>query len=263
MSIKEFPDKGIVATPDMKVCHLNFYAKDRENDVTLFYDPARDSYSSPEDRARLIEKYGACNRVYSAESINEMVRVANEQGFFVAYNHPRWSNENYAQYSQYEGLWGVEVYNTACCFSGLHEYNIHIVEELVNDGKHVYISCGDDNHTEDISGVAFVMVNAPSLTYENIVNALVNGDFYASTGPLFHSLVVEETTVRVICSDVRQISFSTHGRRSAAVRAAADKTVCSAEFELQPNDGYFRIELEDSCGRRAYSQIYYLKDLNQ
>lgn len=261
MSIKEFPEKGIVATPNMKVCHLNFYAKDPTNDVTLFYDPDRDSYSSAEDRARLIDRYGACNRVYSAESINEMIRVANEQGFFVAYNHPRWSNENYTQYGQYEGLWGVEVFNTASWYAGLHEDAVHVAEDLLHDGKRVFLSCGDDNHSDDISCVAFVMVNAPSLTYANIVDGLLCGNFYASTGPLFHSLTVEDGTVHVTCSDVRQISFSTQGRRSASVRAKQGETVTTAAFPLKEGDEYFRIALEDEHGQRAYSQPYFVDEL--
>lgn len=258
MSIKELPEVRTSQAPRMKVCHLNFYAKERTNDVTPFYDSSRDTYSSAEDRAALIEKFGDCRRVYSAESINAMVRFANENGFFVAYNHPRWSNENYAQYSQYEGLWGVEVYNTACWLGGLHEDNVHVVEDMLTDGKRVFLTCGDDNHSVETSGGAFVMVNAPSLTYDNIVDGLLNGKFYASTGPQFHSLTVEDGVVHVACSNVRQISLSTAGRRSAAVRG---ENVTTAAFPLTETDEYFRITLEDASGHRAYSQPCFLNTL--
>ena len=51
---------------------------------------------------------------YSVRSINELIRRANENGFFVTYNHPVWSLQNYEDYAGLEGLWGVEVWNTGC-----------------------------------------------------------------------------------------------------------------------------------------------------
>ncbi len=244
----------------MKVCHLNLYAKEQTNDTTLFYSTAADHYSSEEDRARLARELGDCVREYTPEYINNIIRTANENGFFVAYNHPRWSLENYSHYSRYEGLWGVEIYNTACYLAGLNEYDINIVDDILRDGKRVFASCGDDNHAARHCGGSFVMVNTDDFSYNGIITALLNGTFYSSTGPEIYELWVEDNVVHVTCSAAKQISFTTEGRRAASKRAA-EALVTEAEFTLQEDDGYFRIEIIDADGNRANSQAYFLADL--
>jgi len=245
----------------MKVCHLNLYAKERDNTKTVCYNSVLDHFSKGERRAALanLEEY---DRVYGKDGINEIIRIANENGFFVCYNHPRWSLENYGDYCGYEGLWGVEICNYGVNAGGIYEYDINVLDDFLRDGKRVFASCGDDNHlqTGDSFG-AFVMVNAPELTYDSVISALLKGDFYTSTGPAIYELYTEGNKVFVACSDARQITMSTRGRRSESVIAPVGETVCKAEFELCEQDGYFRIDVIDAQGNRANSQAYFLEDL--
>ena len=46
---------------------------------------------------------------YSVDCVNDMIARANEAGFLVCYNHPVWSMQNYADYADLKGLWGIEV----------------------------------------------------------------------------------------------------------------------------------------------------------
>jgi hypothetical protein len=250
----------------MKVCHLNFYAKEQDNDFCVDYNSAADHYSRKNVGLVLNKPEYDVERVYGAKGINKLVRDANENGFFVAYNHPRWSLENYRDYSGYEGLWGVEIYNHACSVDGLYEYDINVYDDMLRDGKRVFASCGDDNHNSTSNPLlssfgAFVMVNADRLNYENIINGLLSGKFYSSQGPVINELYVEENKVFIKCSDAKKISYSTRGRRAKAVNAAEGEFIKEACFEIKDTDGYFRIDVLDGEGRHANTQAYFADEI--
>ncbi len=125
----------------------------------------------------------------------------------------------------------------------------------------VFATCGDDNHNAENSCGSFVMANCDSLTYDNIISALLKGNFYVSHGPNINELYVENGSVTINCSDAKRISFTTHGRRSKAFNAEKGKLINEAVFELTDADVYFRVSVTDEYGNRADSQNYYIKDL--
>ena len=265
-AIKQFPEQSTLKNFNMKVCHLNFYAKEQGNDFCVRYNSVYDHYSSPELKAGFKLPETEEPRVYGAEGINKLIADANENGFFVCYNHPRWSLENYGDYAGYDGLWGVEVYNNACMVGGLYDYDINVLDDMLRDGKRVFASCGDDNHNtkEEARTLhsfgAFVMVNTEKLSYASIIEALLAGEFYSSQGPVIDELYVEDGKVYIKCSDAKRISYSTKGRRSKAVNAV-DGYVNEAVFEIKDTDEYFRIDIIDAEGRHANTQAYYLNEL--
>ncbi len=261
-AIKEFPEQSTLVNRRMKVCHLNLYAKEQSNDNSVCYSDVYDHFTKdPEEKERLLNKYGNYNRVYGTDGVNEIIRTANKNGFFVCYNHPRWSLENYSDYSEYEGLWGVEIYNTGCNRSGIYGYEINVLDDFLRDGKYVYASCGDDNHRDwDMFG-AFIMINSESLSYENVINALLSGAFYSSTGPEIFKLYVKDFYVYIKCSNAKLIGLSTQGRRAASKRAEDGKCLNEASFQILPEDGYFRIDITDEYGNHACTQAYFVNEL--
>ena len=265
-AIKQFPEQSTLKNFNMKVCHLNLYAKQQDNTYCVRYNSVYDHYSSPELKATFDLPEHEEPRVYGPEGINKLIADIKEKGFFVCYNHPRWSLENYGDYGGYEGLWGVEIYNTACNVGGLYDYDINVLDDMLRDDKRVFASCGDDNHNtkEETralhSGKAFVMVNADDLSYDSIVNGLLSGNFYSSTGPVIDELYVEDGKVCIKCSDAKRISYSTRGRRTAAVNAP-EGYVTEACFEIREADEYFRIDVLDGEGNRANTQAYYIAEL--
>ena len=265
-AIKEFPERSTLVDFDMKVCHLNLYAKECLNDYSVCYDEKADHFSHGETRKSINRPAENYARVYGREGVNDLIRRANESGFFVCYNHPRWSLENYREYSGYEGLWGVEIYNTGANAAGLYEYDINVLDDMLRDGKRILASCGDDNHNKECVGLresfgAFVMVNAKMLTYSSVVDGLLRGSFYCSTGPCIYELFVEDGAVHLRCSNAKEITLSTRGRRSDIAVAEEGHSLTEASFPLQESDGYFRIDVIDRCGRRANTQAYFLDEI--
>lgn len=261
VAIKEFPKESTLKNFNMKVCHLNFYAKEQDNVYNFFYNSVYDHFSAPERRYSFKNPPADVPRIYG-EGINELIKSANENGFFVAYNHPRWSLENYGDYSKYEGLWGVEIFNTNCNRGGLYEYDINVLDDFLRDGKRIYASSGDDNHNryDDSFGTA-VMVEANELKYPQIIDGLLKGNFYTTTGPEIKRISVDGNKVSVVCSKAKNIYYSTHGRRAKCVRAMEGEYLTAATFEIFDTDIYFRISVLDEFGNRADSQAYFLDEI--
>lgn len=260
-SIKEDYSQSTLKNFNLKVCHLNAYAKKQHDVNNSLYSVNVDHYSSKEKKEEMVKKYGDYCKEYSANGVNELIKRANDMGYFVAYNHPRWSLDEYNQYINYEGLWAVEIFNTACNNDGLYGYETNVLDDYLKAGKKIFASCGDDNHDIKNSFGAFVMVNAESLTYEKIIEGLLNGNFYTSTGPIINSLIIEDGIVKIECENAKKISLSTRGRKGFLKSAGENEFINYAEFKVLKDYEFFRIDVIDEKGRRANTQPYYLKDL--
>ena len=245
----------------MKVCHLNVYALEQDNEYNVCYSTEYDKYSSEERKQKILAENGMdYKREYSAEGINAIIDAANQNGFLVCYNHPAWSLENYADYSQYNNLWALEIYNNDCVVTGLYEYNQQAFDDFLRLGKKVFPVAADDNHNkkhQDSFG-GFVLVNCDALEYGQVMNSLKAGDFYASTGPEIYEITLEGDTVSVQCSKAKFISLSTCGRRAERKSAPQGEYIGEAQFKLADDDVYFRIDVVDECGNRANSRAYFI-----
>lgn len=266
VAIKEFADQSTLKSYGMKVCHLNFYALDQHNILTPCYNSVYDHFKNPRI-GPLIKFNGEYERVYSADGINDMIRIAKEQGFIVAYNHPNWSLENAVQYLGYEGLFAVEVYNHANAVGGGNDYCINVLDDFLRADKKIFCTMCDDCHerkgTEGVDSDMFggwVMINADRLDYNTVMCELQNGNFYASQGPEIKSLARDGDRVWIKTSSAARIALNTRGRRAAVVNAALNESLCQAEFKIRPDDGYFRITVTDDCGRHAHTQGYEIND---
>lgn len=210
----------------------------------------------------LPEKY------YDVELINEAARLANENGMLIAYNHPTWSLEGEETYTRLKGFYAMEIYNNDCCVGcGMDEYNPRVYDSMLRSGQRIACIATDDAHAAhpighpkcDLFG-GWTNIYAESLSYENIIKALENQDFYASTGPEIRSLYYEDGKVYVKTDAVQSISLTTYGRRSECERAVYGETISEAAFSVMPDDGYIRITVKDAYGRPANTRGYFLDE---
>ena len=137
--------------------------------------------------------------------------------------------------------------------AGEDSYIIKAFDDILRDGKKIYATMCDDSHRLERMFGGWVMINADRLDYNVIMDALQKGDFYCSTGPEIYSLTREENTVTIKTSPAKRIALSTRGRRCDVLWGNG---IEEATFELQPNDGYFRITVDDMYGNHAHTQAY-------
>ena len=264
--IDEYYDKGIEHRY-LHTCHICFIALDPEN-ITQFCFNERYLFGNSIKHASEVvydkETYGYI-RNYDPKDISNLMKIGREKGFFVTYNHPAWSLEEYPQYINYHGMHAMEIVNNSCVVSGHEDYNAKIYDDILNNGNFIYCIAADDNHNfhgfdtpycDSFGG--FTMIKAEKLEYKTITDALVNGHFYASQGPAIHELYVEDDIVYIKTSPASKIVFSTDDRRRDNV---SGNGVTEAKFKLDHKSKHFRLTVIDEAGKHANTNAYIIKDL--
>ena len=206
-------------------------------------------------------------KTYSLDAVNEVIRKANEAGFFVQYNHPNWSRNVREDWLALRGLWSLEILNFATEQLTGGEYCPYIYDDLLNHvNPRLFCSMGDDNHNRDGSTLASfggsTFFGAKELTYEAIIASMEKGDFYCSSGrenpPRINALYVEDGVVHVECSPASNIFLVGDGRRYAVKRGDG---VTKAEFPIIKDDGWFRIAVRDHLGNTAHTHAYMVSEV--
>ena len=254
-----------------KTCHMCFIALDPDNTAQVCYHHekyVRGNMLSYRDKVRVDESIPDFERNYDPECISEMMRIGRERGFFVTYNHPTWSMEHYGDYSRYENMHAMEIYNHSSGAAGYEDYDPQVYDHLLRQGKRIYCLATDDNHNgkpfdhpccDSFGG--FTMIKADKLEYKTITDALVKGNFYASQGPLIHDLWIEDGKLHVTTSAAEKIVLTTGNRRLSTVTRAKGKTLKSASFQVLPDDVYVRITVMDKYGKHANTNAYFVDEL--
>lgn len=234
-----------------KLCHMNFWAKDP---TTAQYIPEEPTYD-----------VGVMNRYIAAMK---------KGGWLCGLNHPGWSLQSTEEIHGLEGLDTFEVYNHASQFKDNNGDGQAHWAVFLNSGKKAWALAVDDNHagfdpdgqisaSDDTFG-GYIMISMPKLGYAEFAEAMENGRFYATSGPEFEELYIdEEKDVLVIkCSPVRRVIVKgIHTVRAKRIDARED-SITYAEIPLGPireKEPFLRLEIMDSAGKRAYSQPYWFE----
>lgn len=247
-----------------KSCHMCFISIEPDNLKQVCFHRSKYFFGNAvnyTDKIQYDENISDYEREYTHENINQMMETGRQNGFFVTYNHPSWSLENYSDYMGYDNMHAMEIYNNECNLLGYCDYNEKEYDDMLRGGKHIYCIATDDNHSKESCCGGFTMIKAKKLGYKEITNALVDGCFYASNGPLIHSLWFEDGKIHIDSSDAASIRLNTGSRRAKTVKAAENSVVNSADFEVFREDEYVRITITDSKGNHANTNAYFTNEL--
>ena len=235
---------------DIKVFHLNFFAKDPGN-----------------------TDFPAFERAYKREAVQKLIDDANRAGFLVQYNHPRWSMQGSDEFALLKGLFGFEVYNHGCQQDMNNGWGNYEYEYYLREGGDAAPVATDDNHCggEDIDSLysdcfgGFTMIKADRLDYAAVIDALENKNCYASTGPLILDGSYERLEnggVRVCgaTSPCRAVFVRTNTRHTGRL-ISRENDVEAFDVTLAGGTRWFRIEVVDDRGNMAVSKAYSVEDL--
>jgi hypothetical protein len=189
----------------------------------------------------------------------DLVSIARDLGGEAVLCHPSWSGISYEEAAAVDGYIGVEVYNGGCDVEVARGHSMVHWDDLLSRGRRVWGVAADDCHQVAFDlFLGWVMVKAPALTTEAIMEALRGGRFYSSAGPRIEDLRVENGRVRVRCSPVRRIDVvqDPTGKGNCLIAPEAE-TLTEGTLLLHPRGRYFRIQVTDVAGRMAWTNPVY------
>lgn len=254
----------------VKQCHICLIATNPEIEEQIFYP--RDNYVIGNKESKKLVKFNPDHPTYNFERwydkkcINYVIKTAKENGYYVTYNHPSWSLEEYPEYIAYNGMDAMEIMNSGSINIGNPDYNPTVYDDMLRAGKRISAVASEDNHNSNNeiysdSGKAWTMIKAEKLDYSSIFKALYAGNLYASEGPEIYELYVEDGILTVKCSNAQKIKVNYEARK-AQIKLIEDGTpLTEAQFELSKEHGCFRITVVGLDGKTAYTSAYYPDEL--
>jgi hypothetical protein len=197
-------------------------------------------------------------------------------GGMASINHPnfRWAFDDGAM-MQVEGYKFMEVFNghpeTHNTGGGGAASTDGIWDRLLSKGRRVWGIAVDDAHhyldefSPNLSnpGRGWIQVKAAQLSQQDILDAMSDGDFYASTGVTIGDMVSNEREIRLDIdpettpSDGIQAKYTTlftgaHGR------LLYESTSNSPVYKPTRLDGYVRATVYSSRGTKAWTQPVFI-----
>lgn len=180
-----------------------------------------------------------------------------EKGGYVIAAHPYWCGftiEELYPLKAY-GVNAMEVYNATCRFNGRAISSVHW-DDLIAKGWRIPAVAVDDVHGDNALRKGWTLVKAETLTLDAVMAALRASAFYASTGPEFKDVRIQDGIVKVECSPVNKIQFYANAPNGMQV-LATDAPLTSASFESKKKLEYVRVEITDADGNVAWSPALY------
>lgn len=254
--------------PKLPCFHINFYPRKSGQTAIPCYNPKHIRHGKLIEELRRTQAHiGGEDFERTYENMPEVINAYAAAGYITQINHPLWSLQSARDYLPLKNVTLLEIYNHGNIVVGYDEINTQLWDELLRAGVNWVATASDDNHNEAPFGSprcdsfgGFTVIQAESLTQEAVVKALEEGKCYASTGPLFHHIELEDGKLRVECSPVKKIMVNTGARKAfAAYPQAGQSTLEGAEIDLAPlvEGSYARVTLIDAEGKRAWSQPIY------
>ena len=260
-------EKGTQPWAFKSTYHINFFPPHADNVALPCFNPKyiRENHADLRESQAYI---GTPDFERDYNKINEMVAEYRKHGFIAMLNHPTWSLQDMDDYRDLDfgQFFAMEMYNHSCYVAGYDEINSHLYDEILLRGNRLFCTATDDNHNSHPYGTqrwdslgGFVMIKAPELTHEAIVEALKNGHFYASNGPLIEELFIENDRLHVKTSPAAKVILSTGVREiKIAYPTSPHGYLYDAVFDISNlQSKQFRITVADERGRLAWSQPYY------
>ena len=181
-----------------------------------------------------------------------IVDAVRDAGGIAIINHPEWSRNLVSDIANLRGLSGIEIFNTVggSAYEWHYDYSGFHVDQLALAGLYLpAFACDDVHFYAGDEGKSFIMLRAFDLSKKSVMDAIINRHFFASQGPWLEAQM-EGRFLKVNCTPVNEIRvYSSH--YGGWHRKGNDLT--NAEFQLSQTDTYYRVEVTDKEGNRAFT----------
>lgn len=193
----------------------------------------------------------ACKNQEDFQKVLDDVHAKNNITF---YCHPEWSSTPARYFDKLQGEFAMEVWNSGSVFSHDIDKNAPYWDEMLGLGHKIWGVAVDDGHriTDHCNG--WVMVNSEN-NIKSILEALQNGSFYSSCGPVIKDFYVEDGVAYIEADEGVTAWFSADKHPTAKVDTFDGK----ASFKIGDNYEYIRVSVTDKDGKRAWTNPIFLK----
>ena len=184
---------------------------------------------------------------------------AHEKNNLTIYCHPQWSSTPTRYFDRLKGNIAFEICNSGCAIENdMDTDNGSYWDELLGMGNKLFAVATDDGHAMYQHCKGWVMVNAEN-NVKDILNALENGAFYSSCGPVIKDFYVDdENVVHIETSECEKIIFQCDKHPSKKITANGE-SLTKGEFCTKNDWEYVRATIIDKDGRRAWTNPIYIK----
>lgn len=200
---------------------------------------------------------------------NAGIRLLNDHNCITTLNHPRWSGLSAADIAAIEGFSNIEVVNGyEMAIDGYGDSSACYEAEL-RAGRRIRPIAADDSHKKLPSGApsfeffqGFTALKAPQLSYGALIDALDQGAFYASTGPMIQNLWLENGILHLECSPVRGVYVHGDLYSHRAGFIVADDTITQLDLdigEIFSDATYLFVKIVSAHGECAWTPPLWLK----
>lgn len=242
------PEAGITLIPGMEIDGTF----DRENGFRTYHtvcigsDGDSNGFSQDEEFI--------CKDVKSDADFQKYLDAVVAKNNLIFYCHPEWSGTPARYFENLKGYFAMEIWNSGCVIENDMDKNASYWDEMLGNGHKLWGVAVDDGHEKNHHCKGWVMVNAEN-SVDSILDALKNGSFYSSTGPVIEDFYVEDGKAYVKASE-----------ECSRIWFCADKhpskqfcDVSEASFDMNDGWTYVRAVVMDKNGNRAWTNPIFIK----
>jgi predicted metal-dependent phosphoesterase TrpH len=182
----------------------------------------------------------------------DIIDGINKAGGIPILNHPgRWNswgedlNTEVTAIGKLENIHHMEVYNRG-------DFFLDIWDGLLSTGKKIYCVASDDTHIPDHIGKGWIMVRSSRLDKDNILEAIRNGNFYASTGIILSSVRADNGKIHIASENGNLITFIGRNKDGSQINEVVMGR--EGDFENRENISYLWVEVSNNEGQKAWTQ---------
>ena len=222
-------------------------------DVSQFVPPGKLAIPA-EECSRHIVGVGLREAIPRQEddTYQDNINKINAQEGLAIVAHPEWSGMTRQGLAELYGMIGIEVFNGLCSISGRGLSTNHWDYLMTAHERPYWGFAVDDAHKIlRCLGMGWIMVRARELSREAIMDAITQGNFYATQAPRFESIRLNGPELIVHTSSVVLVQFRGPNFRVLAQEDGAH--VKQARYTITGEELYVRVEIQDGGGRRAWT----------
>jgi len=192
------------------------------------------------------------------EILNEIQEISKKTGRgFAIVNHPDWENQfdhcSIEQLREWVGFLGIEIYNGVIGRLDGSQYSLNKWDILLSEGKKIWGFANDDSHRPPDIGLGWNIVFAKEKTKNSIIDEIIKGNFYCSTGVVIKNIECDGKKIYVETENAKKIAgIQNTGKRFSVVYSN------SIEVDIPVDAKYVRFECWAEAEQMAWTQPFFI-----